>query len=113
MKIYCIYIVHSSQTLYNTNQSEGVQGNICMLHEKKKPSWFCGCKPSVCSIPNTAAVSFPGPGTKPDVDKASKKSLGTKKGQIPKTLKVLLGLERQKQQSCLRSGERIRAAAAC
>ena len=48
----------------------------------------------MCSIPNTAAVSFPGPGTKPDVDKASKKSLVTK-SQRPKTLRVLLNLDQQ------------------
>lgn len=56
---------------------------------------FCQCKLSV-SAPCTAAVSFPGPGTKPDIDKASKKSLVTK-SQIPKTLKVLLGLGKQTQ----------------
>lgn len=44
--------------------------------------WFCGCELSMCSIPNTAALSFPGPGAKPDADKASKKSIMTK-SQIP------------------------------
>ena len=89
MKMYCIYIVHSPQILYNTKQSDGIEDGK-VVYKKKQPKnlvwkcfllfphfsifWFSKWKLSARSIPKTEAASSSRTGTKADTDRASKKS---------------------------------------